>query len=150
MPEGKVIAVSFGKPTNDSSDVEYGGRGEGSITSITEISQYRDANARDFVARLRVVAVFVEKVLASIGLAISVEDRKWLQDNPKLADEIIGRIRAIKSGDGKVWKVDHSRKAIVRFPPNFPERIRLFIFIEEQGGKCEYLGENAASVSFVF
>jgi len=149
MSAGNLIEVSFGKPVSTPS----GGAAhicDENIpsASIAEFSRYHDGTNCGFFTRMQVVLVLVKQCLFTMGLAVSKEDRAWLQNHPKLVEDILARVIAIRAGDGRKWQIDRTRKAIIRFPPDFPERIRLFFFTEEQNEELEYDEEEALFFTF--
>jgi hypothetical protein len=153
MPEGNVIKVSFGKPRPPKSlenEVAICDRAEPS--SPADFSSFFECKRHGLLNRSKLISMFVKQHLFNIGLEFQEKaDYQWLKDHSEHIERFLSKIKRIETQeDGRKWTVARDKRAIVKFPPEFPGKIRIFLFVEEEDSKeYEVLREGAGGVVLV-
>jgi len=152
MPEGNVIKVSFGKPRTHEMLENTAKADCGQCADPAVFSTFLESKKHGLLNRSKLITMFINQNLFTIGLEFPEDaDYQWLKDHLEHIERFLSKIKRIKTQeDGRKWTVARDKRAIVKFPPEFPGKIRIFLFVEEEDSKeYEVLREDAKGVILV-
>ncbi len=152
MSEGNVIMVSFGKPPPISSVNNAGNGRDGACNAQTAPTSIIDRIAcrnGAFFQRMRIRMVVSDSGVVGIKIALSVEDRQWMEDNLSFVETYLSGITTIRLPDcDREWSALPNSRPIVAFCEEATDIVRFYFYTgEADKGKESY---SAPRVHFNF